>query len=387
MGTSAFLQLYEELGLQWKTARFANLADPVPLVPRESDGFVHVGQLCPLGQPAWHQASILSTCSNQPQATFFSRLFFAFQVSVASHSLQGPGSYLNTLHDATGAPPLQAGMVGRRLTSCGAVGASVGAVALAAKEEIKTELVLVRQDMAVLVEGMRAAEQRLRYMVTSVKMWVWLIESQTVCAVLETYGAVLPSWDAGLPDWVWRVKGIQDKVKNAAAHELLVPNSELAGPMLVMFIHVGLLMVRALKQSGADHEHVHREEEAFMADVKHFLQNKAPWQLGLSSAVQVLRPVVRHLEGTPSWLPAEWMDPTRGLKDLRLLLNDMPFEEWVRKSGDLPAVDAACLGSTQTELRVKLTGDRAPEYMQEPTSSSQPNMFDSSFHFKSFKPQ
>ena len=58
MGTSAFLQLYEALGLQWKTARFTNVADPVPLVPRESDGFVHVGQLCPLGQPAWHQASV-----------------------------------------------------------------------------------------------------------------------------------------------------------------------------------------------------------------------------------------------------------------------------------------------------------------------------------------
>ena len=300
-------------------------------------------------------------------------------MSVASHSLQGPGSYLNTLHDATGAPPLEAGMIGRRLTWCGAVGTNGGAIALAVKQEVKTELLLVRRDMAALIEGMRAAEQRLRHMITNVKMWEWLVESQTVCSILENYLTVLPNWDGGLPDWVWRVKRIQDKVKNAVFYELQVPDSELAVPMLVMFIHVGLLLVRALKQSGADDAHVHREEDAFLADVKHFLQKRAPWQLGLSSAVQILHPLVRQLEDTPSWLPAEWVDPTGGLNDLRLLFDSMPFEEWVRTRGNFPAVDEGCLGSTQAKLRVKLYRDGLPEYMQEPSSSSQPNMFDGSF--------
>ena len=103
-----------------------------------------------------------------------------------------------------------------------AAGSSAPTLALVARQEVKTELGLVRKDLEALVAGMRAAEQRLRSEITNLKMWEWLIDSETVCSVLQNFGAILK-----LSDWILKAKEVQNKLKHAARHELEVSDSRL----------------------------------------------------------------------------------------------------------------------------------------------------------------
>ena len=280
VGTAPFFRLYEQLGLQSRTARFVNRADPVPRVPLERDGFVHVGQAHSVGRPGF---------------------------PLSSHSMQGnEASYFDTLHDAVETEVVQPGLGGGILTRAGAVCFDAETVVVAAKQELKAEMALVHRDVAMLAEGMRGAERRLKDAIKGAQCWEWLIESQTVSSVLQDFGASLPEY-RGLPQWVWEVRKARDKMLMAAKAELQDPKSELAVRFLLMFSQLSLLMIRAMQASGAERREVEDKRQEFVAESRVLLKCMLGcWQGDVAGMVELLRLLGRHCPDALCDLPEAW---------------------------------------------------------------------------------
>ena len=244
VGQSRFRSLYQELGLHRLTVRFANNYDPVPWVPAESWGFVHVVEGYALG---------LQAPNGSP------------------HSMTGSStSYVHTLQDAVDGRVVQHIVLRgvNLITDMNCRESASSSLALQVKQELKVDIALLRQDVSKLAEGMQAAVRELKNNVRQVHDWKDVLDMETLIDIVKHYKAKLQTWQQGVPGWFVDYKKRLKRILEAAKLELQDVSSQVAPKFVVLYLHAASFLIAAMGPSGACSKDVGKEIEDFVAAAK-----------------------------------------------------------------------------------------------------------------------